>query len=219
MKIISVVTGVVFVIVLLCLYRRPAVVPVDVGIGIDTSGSARPHLSRYLLQASRFTANLEPGEDLLTLYRVDYETQEFYRDRVRGGREAALTRFLAEVTRLPARSRTLPEVFWREAVKRSENSARPVALLYFSDGDNDDMSAQSNAALRALAARLAANKHVVCVAMIGVNTANSAYWNDCFACLGDRFVISGENDISVDAALERLDKARDAVRQQKQQQK
>ena len=209
MKIMTIaVTGIIFVMVLLCLYRRPALVPVEVGIGIDTSGSARPCLSQYVMQASRFTANLEQGEDLLTLYRVDYETQEFYRDRVRGGREAALKRFLAEVTRLPVRNRTLPEVFWREAVKRSENSVRPVALLYFSDGDNDDMNTKSKAALRALAMQLAANRHVVCVALIGVKTINRAYWNDCFACLGDRLVVAGENEISVDAALERLDKAR-----------
>ena len=209
MKIITGIAAGLFLIgILSWLCWRPRIAPVEVAIGIDTSGSARTGLSQYVLQASRFTAHLEPGQDGLTLYRVDYETQEFYRDRVRGGREAALKRFLAEVARQPTRNRTFPEAFWREAVKQSENCARPVALLYFSDGDNDDMSAESKAALRVLGARLAANPHILCVALIGVKTTNQAYWNDCFGCLGERFVVAGENDISVDAALERLDRVR-----------
>ena len=182
--------------------------PVEAVIGVDTSGSARPRLSEYVLHASRLISHLEPGCDTLTLFRVDAQTQEFYRDTVHGGREAALKRFLIEVARQPKRSCTLPELFWREVAERSAKAQHPVCIVYFSDGDNDDLRPESEAALHRLGEDLAANRRIVAVHLVGITTANRACWERCFAPLGDRLTLAGENEIEIDSVLERLEHCR-----------
>lgn len=190
-------------------FTRPRARAIQVVIGIDTSGSARPVLSRYVLEASRLTAHLEPEVDTLTLYRVDEATQEFYRDRVRGGREATLRRLLAEVARQPAHSSTFPVAFWRTALQRSPAADGPLLLVYFSDGDNDDMSSASKAALAQLGRELAERPSLVGVALVGVTTANRGYWINVFgAPLGDRLLLVGADEIRVDTILERLEQRR-----------
>lgn len=186
------------------LFHRAPVKPVTAIIGIDTSGSARPKLGEYVLHASRFTAHLEPNTDNLSLFRVDFETQEFYHDKVRGGREAALKRFLADVARQPERNRTLPETFWKNAAQQSDGATQPVCVLYFSDGDNDDMRAESRQALLVLGSRLAANPQIVSVQFVGVKAANRLYWEQCFAALGKRLILSGENEMQIETTLERM---------------
>lgn len=181
--------------------------PMELVIGIDTSGSARPLLSRFVLGASKLAAHLEPERDVLAMYRVDETVQEFYRERVHGGREATLRRLLVGVEQMPMHNSTMPEKFWREALLRSKSSHSDYLFVLFSDGDNDDMKRSSSSALKELAQRMAELPGLYGVAIVGVTPANRAYWQECFgSTLGDRLIMVGGDDPSVDSLLEILDK-------------
>ena len=163
-------------------------------VGYDTSRSVKSRRGVFLSMTAHLPALLDPATDSLTLYRVDCETQEFYDKAPPSSGEALQELLLTEIERPIRRDGTYPALFFREAARRAEIAGEPVIVIYCSDGDNDDMSAASDEAIRQAAQKLAANRLVRLVAMYAVSPCNRAALHARFDCLGGRLKILGPDD-------------------------
>jgi hypothetical protein len=176
-------------------------------VGIDTSSGTRPRLAAFAALAARLAGGrLEPDRDQLTLLTVCDTTREFSDGPAPESQTVIQQTIVRAVQTPPAHRGTRPALFWSEVARRvdAETASRVVVVL-LSDGDNDDMTPDSRAAIRAAAKRLAASDHVAAVAVIGVNPENRACLRDCFAPLGDRFWLQGPTEMDIDAVLCRID--------------
>jgi hypothetical protein len=177
-----------------CHNRGPAATPTararHVFFGIDASRGARRHLGGYAVTAANVAEVLHPGEDALTLFRMDRETREFSDgDGACGSAEATMATIQREVKAVSPADGTLPEKFWRTVAARAADataSHEDVVIVLASDGDNDDQRAASKQAIRAAAVSLARNLHVRAVILCGVEASNRAYLRDCFDRFGAR---------------------------------
>ena len=178
-------------------------------IGLDTSGSARAHLGGYTLLSGQISARLHSGKDRLTLFRVDDTTQEFSNHAASGSMEDTLTDIAHNVRALSPRPCTKPAVFWKEAARRaSMDSARSVIVL-FSDGDNDDMTAASQAEICAAARQIASCASVQAVLICGAEPRNWKTLRAAFAPLGDhRFLLLNPAEMDILPIAEALETAR-----------
>lgn len=160
---------------------------VRVFAGFDVSGSMHPRLAAAALAGSRLAGRLDPGRDTLTLYRVDRQTEEF-QDGPAPDSGAGLQReIVAALRKEPVRPGTFPASFWAETARRAKAETRPVSIILFSDGDNDDQRPEAAQAIRRAAADMAQNPHVTNVSVCGVSPGNRAALRDTFAPLGGRF--------------------------------
>lgn len=147
--------------------------PVHLIVGVDASMGARKHLGEYLRVVLRCNAQLRPGVDRLTVYRLDFEATEVL-DQVATGSAAALTQNLfREFKAVPVLEGTLPALFWKKTsdlLSTSKGSAKRVRILLLSDG-NDEAHATTKKASAQAITRISKTRGVtVCVA--GVERQN-----------------------------------------------
>lgn len=179
-------------------------------VGLDASVSARSHLGGYAVLAAQLAGRLTPGQDRLTLFRVDDQTAEFLDKPATGSADATLATIVQELQTVSPRRGTLPEKFWREAADRAQGASSPVVLVLFSDADNDDQRAGSAEAIRQAGHQLAKNSHIRAVVVCGAERRNWAGLRRCFAPLGERFHLIGPSEMEI----ERLARYLDATRQE-----
>ncbi len=188
---------------------RPHGGPVELIVGIDTSGSARDALGSWAYLTTRVSSRLDAGRDRLTLFRVAYETEEFCCERLEG--EARIReRVLGAVSTGSSRAGTRPALFWRAALaeaERARSSSRRCVVMLLSDGQNDDMTEASACDIAESGRRLAAMPNVAMVSVRGAKPETFAALRRAFEPLGDRFQPGGpvgaEDVKTVTALIER----------------
>jgi hypothetical protein len=190
-----------------CSPSRSHARPIHAYVGIDTSAGTRSRLGAFAALAARLgSGRLEPGRDHLTLFTICDSTREFS-DGPAPESQPVLEQTIVQAVKIPpAHSATLPALFWSEVARRvSADATSRVIIVLLSDGDNDEITAESRSAIQAAGRRLAACANVVSVAVIGVNPENRAYLRACFAPLGDRFLLQGPTEMDTDAVLRHLE--------------
>lgn len=165
--------------------------------GLDTSASWRPFLGMSATLCARQALGLDP-RDRLTLYRLDSSTREFSDGPAPESGDRLQRTIVSEAGAVSGTPGTFPARFWTAAAERAEGDAGPVLVEIFSDGDNDDESAQSASAMRAAARRLASNPHVAGVWVFGAEPRNWAALRSEFAPLGDRFHLCSPPEMTAD---------------------
>ena len=193
------VTGALFFLVLSFLRRYPLKVPApvcfDALVGIDISASNRKNLPGSVVSVSRFGSSLGPC-DQLALYRVSSVAEEFYSGPPPSSRQKLQELIIAQVREVPRRRGTFPVKFWEEAALRSAGNGRPVLVLLYSDGENDDMSNESRVSLKHVARRLAANTRVRFVGVVAASPKTRRSLRDAFTPLGHRFALLEPDTVS-----------------------
>lgn len=182
---------------------QPSGPGVSILAGFDTSGSMRPRLAAAALAGSRLAGRLDPDRDTLTLYRVDRETQEFHDGPAPDSGAGLQREIVTALGREPARPGTFPALFWAEMARRAKAETHPVAVILFSDGDNDDQRPGAAQAIRRAAADMAANPRITSVAVCGVSPGNRAALREAFAPLGGRFELLNLSEADVQRLADR----------------
>lgn len=167
-------------------------------IGLDTSGSWRPYLGVSATLCSRQAMQLDPAQDLLTLYRMDSRTHEFSDGPSPESGDHLQRTIIAEVQAVSPVQGTFPARFFTAAAARAATDSGPVTVEVFSDGDNDDQTGQAQQALRQAARSLADNPHVVSVCVFGAAPANWAALRSEFAPLGARLHLCSPPEMTLD---------------------
>ena len=182
-------------------------------VGIDVSGSVGGRCAASVLLTEDLARALTPGQDALTLYRVDRETAAFYDQAVPAGSEELEQTMVAEVRKVQemnARSHrygTYPGRFWAEISRRVAAEQGPVAVVLFSDGENTDASAAGQRAIRQAAQALAASPYVLSVSVYGVNSENFAPIHRGMDALGGRLHLYGTEQKDVQAVVDSFQRA------------
>ncbi len=174
---------------------RQRLTPVASFVGVDASVSTRHCQPAYVALISGYTGRLEPDCDHLTIYRVERQTFEIFDDRAPGNQEAMQARMVAQLRKHPREDGTYPALFWKTVAERAEHASGKVLVTLYSDGDNDDQTETARETIRAAARRLAANPHVVAVAICGVNPDNRAALRRLFQPCGDRLLLFGPDQL------------------------
>lgn len=172
--------------------------------GLDTSASCRAYLGLSATLCTRQALGLDPDRDRLTLYRLDSTTHEFFDAYAPESGDRLQRTIVTEVSSVSGTRGTFPALFWTAAAARAEADAGPVTVEIFSDGDNDDQTAESAATIRAAARRLAANPRVSGVWVFGAEPRNWATLRAAFAPMGDRLHLCAPPDMTVDRVNEAL---------------
>lgn len=189
--------------------------PVNVMVGLDASKSVRvaqegrtPLLGAGVNLVAQLGETLDPDRDHLTVFRVDWRTQEFFDATAPSDPEAFQHTVIEQMKPLPQREGTFPALFWVEVARRAEEAPHPVAILFTGDADNDDLSEASLRAMRAAGVALGKNPRVVAVYISGANPKNWARLRDIFAPLGKRLHLQEPSQMDVSPLMTELDAAR-----------
>lgn len=169
-------------------------------VGLDTSGSWRPYLGVSATLCTRQAMLLDPGRDKLTLYRLDSSTREFSNGPAPESGDRLQRTIVHEVASVSGSQGTFPARFWTAAAGRAAGDPGSVTVEIYSDGDNDDQTAQSVLAIQAAAQRLAANPHVTGVWVFGAEPRNWAALRAEFAPLGDRLHLYSPTEMTGERA-------------------
>ena len=173
-------------------------------VGLDSSGSWRPYLGVSATLCARQALRLDPDHDHLTLYRMDSSTQEFSDGPAPESGDRLQRTIVSEVQGLSATDGTFPAHFWTTVADRADADTGPVVIETFSDGDNDDQTAQSETAIKKAAQRLAKNPQVVSVSVFGAEPRNWATLRREFTPLGDRFHLCSPSEMTADRVASAL---------------
>lgn len=204
---------------LLARFNAPPRVPVSVIAGIDASESVRvadagggTQLGQSRSAVARLGAGLQAGSDHLAVVRVDRAVNEFYCNTAPTGSEEFL-RLLMQHTQTPAtQGGTYPAKFWTLAARRAADwqmaPGRAVAIGYWGDADNDDLTPQSREEIAAAATQLAANPRVLGVWIYGAKATNWGTLRELFAPMGARLHLATREQMAPSGLLDSLDEAR-----------
>jgi hypothetical protein len=175
--------------------------------GVDASSSFRPHLGASAEILSRIISDLDDS-DLLTLYRVDEQTDEFYDGPVPDSSESFVKVLNKELRAPPAHNGTLPALFWSAVSARVTAGNMPCVIVFFTDGDNDDETAASRREISRAAAAISRDKAAV-VLVAGVDRENWTVLRGEFAPLGDdRLHLCSASELNLDVVTACVDQAR-----------
>lgn len=172
--------------------------------GLDTSASWRPFLGVSATLCARQGLRLDPDRDFLTLYRLDSSTREFSNGLAPESGEKIQRVIIHEVGAVSATHGTFPAKFWTATAARAKSDPGSVVVEIFSDGDNDDQSAQASSEIKTAARSLAANPHVSAVWIFGAEPRNWATLRTEFAPLGDRFHLCSPPEMTIDRVASAL---------------
>lgn len=172
--------------------------------GLDTSASWRPFLGVSATLCARQALHLDSNRDFLTLYRLDSSTREFSNGHAPESGDQLQRVIIREVGDVSTTRGTFPAKFWTAAATRAESDPGNVVVEIFSDGDNDDQSAQAAADIKAAARRLAANPHVSSVWIFGAAPRNWATLRAEFAPLGEHFHLCSPPEMTIDRVASAL---------------
>ena len=157
--------------------------------GVDASGSYRGQLGGAAYIISRLAASSLCG--IWELFRVDQAATECWNAAPPAGSEAAAGTVVDAVRKVPAQDNTYPAAFWKRAAADAADAKTPIAIVFATDGDNDDQTAGAADSIHRSVVALAHNPNVQLVAIYGVNKENRDWLRTAFKPLGDRFVLSG----------------------------
>jgi hypothetical protein len=173
-------------------------------VGLDTSASWRPFLGVSATLCARQAVRLDPKRDFLTLYRLDSSTREFSNDHAPESGDKLQRVIIREVGSVSTTRGTFPAKFWTAVTTRAKADRGNVVVEVFSDGDNDDQSAQASSDIKAAARRLAANPRVSGVWIFGAEPRNWETLRADFAPLGDRFHLCSPPEMTIDRVASAL---------------
>jgi hypothetical protein len=187
--------------------------PITLQCALDGSDSARDSLlGPSALAAVRLVSQLDPDRDRLWLYRVDRDTQRICGPDVPESGESLERTLISQMQTEAQQAGTYPATFWemaaRQAAEEATRTAQPIAIVFFTDGDNDDRQPQAMARILAAARRLASNPYVVAVCVFGVKKENTGRLDKEFAALGERFRLYPASDLNIAPVCNRLEEAR-----------
>jgi len=171
--------------------------PLCLVIGSDNSRSNRTQAGAGALSAARLGSELA-SSDTLTLVRVNATAEEYFAGPPPVSRTQTLEIILNALKDAPPRKGTFPLLFWRDVAERCAQADAPVFAVFYTDGENDDQSAQTRSALRKVIRELAADKHLRFVALVGAKPQTRAGLRRDFAPLKRRFDIFAPGTISVE---------------------
>ena len=174
-------------------------------VGLDTSVSFRRYLGQSVTLCSRQGLMLNPDCDKMTVYRMDSNMREFYDNAAPESGSRFQRSLITEAAAESAARGTFPSLFWKAVAARIPADSGSVTIEIFSDGDNDDETAQSRAEITAAAQQLSANPHVVSVSIFGADPRNWAVLRGEFAALGDRFHLCSPPEMTADRMATALD--------------
>ena len=104
--------------------------PVGVMAGLDASQSVRarsgegaPLLGAGVNLVAQIGETLDPAR--ITVFRVDWQTQEFYDASAPRDPEAFHHTIIERMKPLPTKSGTYPALFWAEAARRAQDAPHP----------------------------------------------------------------------------------------------
>ena len=175
--------------------------------GVDASGSTRGGLlAQGAFWSRKIAARLDPARDYLSVYRVDRQTHEI----TSGPAPTSARRFsrdlVREVRPESEQGGTYPAAFWNQAAQEASASSRPVVVYFFSDGDNDDQSAQGLEQLRRATHRLAALSQVRAIYVFGIKRDKRAAVRSAFAARpADQIIIQGSGEIDIEPLTARVE--------------
>lgn len=174
--------------------------------GIDASGSTRDGLlAQGAFYSKKIAARLDPARDFLSVYRVDRQTHEVTSGPAPTSARRFSLHLIQEVHDEADRTGTHPAEFWEQAAKESARSPRPVVVFLFSDGDNDDQSANGAKRLRAAAMRLARNATVKAIYVWGAKRTNRAALRQLFATRpAHEIIVQGVGEIDIEPLVARV---------------
>lgn len=171
--------------------------PQHVVIGWDTSGSNREVLPAQVRAGIRLIRRLSPDRDYLSLYRVDATTQELFDNPPLASRDQLQTLLFQEL-RTPAKQPgTHPGTFWVIVSARARSSQRPLTVVFFTDGEDEQPGALTSSQKAAIE-ELAANRRVVKITIVGVKSETRASLRRALAPLGNRLEIRGSGELRSD---------------------
>lgn len=168
-------------------------------VAIDTSGSARTMLGAYARGASSVAMQLEPGLDRLTVFRFDHAPVEIYDGSAPESSEKFKRMLVSNLDGSATRKGTAPGRLlklvaeWR---KRGSNP-HPATVVVYTDGGNDDLSAEGAKEYRKAIRELAADDKLVKLILVGVRAGQREAIRQRLAPLGNRVLVQGEDDMGV----------------------
>ena len=176
--------------------------------GINTSLSARPQLARFAHQETQLALRMQRGQDRLTLFRLDSDTQEFTDGVVNASMEQTQRQLAAQLGRVSKHDNTYEDEFWSAIYQRARKDTGPVIVILWTDGYNEGATPARRARLRKTVKRLAKVSHLSGVAIVGAKPATWARLRADLAPLqsrlgSDRFLICSDTDADI-APLARL---------------
>lgn len=175
---------------------------------LDASASWRPGLAATASLCAQQAGELNPAADQLTLYRLDDRLQEFSSGPAPDDPDTIQQTLNTQLLAVSPGRGTFPARFWTTVANRAQTDHCPAVIELFSDGDNDDQTAQSKHAICGAVRKLAANPRVRSVCLFGVQPRNWAYWRDCLRPLGDRAHLFSPTELSSDIVTHALEQAR-----------
>jgi len=176
--------------------------PLDVLVGIDVSGSARPCLGGYVAPTLQLAERLTPDQDRLTVVRLDRDTRVVREGKLDGDVEG-LAHTLRHELQPAAHGGTLPAAFWAVAahrVQKAQQEGRGSVVLLLTDGDNDALNTRPQ--LRQAVQSLATQKGLRTVVLAGIDAHNRATLESDLAPLKTRLQpLLGPTELSADKVL------------------
>lgn len=164
--------------------------PVEVITAFDTSASFRPHLPESARLMMHVVSRLKPGTDRIALFRVDDDCQQFFDGPSPISSDEIAPVLIKQLKPQPERDGTYPAAFFESAASQAGSADVCAIVCYVSDGDIDGHLDTQVPRLRKAADRLAKNRNVKAVCLVGVSPSNWARWRSIFAPLGDRLIMT-----------------------------
>ena len=172
----------------------------------DVSKSTAKYLPAFAALNSEIVGRLDPDKDFVTAYAMDRENRCYIDDRAPDSLDKFQEVTIHALSIPPDRPGTYPAVAWAAIADKADKTAgHDIEIVVATDGDDDQNSRASRKAVRAAAARLAANARVSAVAVVGVSPEN---WGEVareLAPLKGRLRIFGRRQISSDDVSRFLD--------------
>lgn len=184
---------------------RIATNSVTIVAGFDTSASFRPHLPSSAHLVMHVTSRLNPGVDRLVLFRVDNRCEQFFEGPAPVSSDEIAPVLAKELKPFPSSKGTYPAAFFKSASSIAAKSRMPLVIAFMSDGDIDGHLNSQLPELKNAAQRLAENKQVLAVYLVGVSPANWSKWQLALAPLDNRLMImpaSAMSNSCLDGALQ-----------------
>jgi len=176
--------------------------PYHLILGFDTSTSFRQNLPGSVNAGISVIRSLEPARDTLTLFRADAEADEFLDNAPPTSREKLQLQLAKELIDQPAQAGTRPSRFWRKAAEAADRASTATAIVFFTDGENDDRSPASDQEFRTALQRLAENAKVTRVCVWGISRASREDVRASFEPFGLHPDLRGPDELGDRAALQ-----------------
>lgn len=155
----------------------PNPAPIDLYACIDNSESNKNQIPSAARSAARAGSLLAP-DGRFTLYALNHDLNEILPSQPVGSR-SRLTQAIVEALRVSSTRRrpgTRFHLLFEEMRRRSQRSAHPVALILYTDGYPDGMTATDFTAMRAALKALAGDPKVRFIALVSDVGETRALW-------------------------------------------